>query len=688
MTGHILNGRLWPILLDSSPDPLVQKRTLAFMESLASDWSIFQTLTEQEVLFLLVGVRDLWLADSRGLLNTNEKSTLNTVLDQLEDDLVPSAEHQSLNFSFCPTKNRRVFKLISHLEEKSEIDSVLLQSVAQMKIKMDDGEEIDEFLYAVWVDPRDLSYHNFEFILPLDRALKRKSNGENDTLDFKMTGVKSLAKKMRILSGNLSGADTDLLLQLDKLGLYQKPANSSTRGGERFVFSSSALAHGLTRAIKQSDVLDKLSMKMKFQFVNYIFRCNKFSPSDAKFDMHLDTPYYDKTRRHISAHTMIIYLSSGSGESILKVLDNGKKNRKEISVNKVGALEFIIFNQQYEHEGRPFIDNDKIFLRTELIFEYEPKTLVHKPEVSKIFSSAIYMTLESAFQPALSKYAHQLYEKVNAVHWGLEQESDPPKVLHKCWAEQIHFASNGSDYWFPFTQPKSDSKPSNKNPLSSPEGFIKIAAIIAVLDYLNANVKQNTENDREGKKRKRKKKTPSEPLVFETFRSNCQVLEISPPPNDSSSARNTSDWILKHLWSSIGDMIIGSGAENYSVLPMGSNPKQIFEAELSDYVNPLKADDSGEENEEKSDSESYCCPFHNYDRDFEASTNITVYERYEEIVEYGIGLLYESLLFIYDKKIYLDEDSITIDGDKIFVGTSELLPVVNFACKYRRAIVI
>jgi hypothetical protein len=209
-----------------------------------------------------------------------------------------------------------------------------------------------------------------------------------------------------------------------------------------------------------------------------------------------------------------------------------------------------------------------------------------------------------------------------------------------------------------------------------------------VLDYLNANVKQNTENDREGKKRKRKKKTPSEPLVFETFRSNCQVLEISPPPNDSSSARNTSDWILKHLWSSIGDMIIGSGAENYSVLPMGSNPKQIFEAELSDYVNPLKADDSGEENEEKSDSESYCCPFHNYDREFEARTNITVYERYEEIVEYGIGLLYESLLFIYDKKIYLDEDSITIDGDKIFVGTSELLPVVNFACKYRRAIVI
>lgn len=35
----------------------------------------------------------------------------------------------------------------------------------------------DTSMYAVWVDGRDLAYHNFECILPLDRALHRLESG-------------------------------------------------------------------------------------------------------------------------------------------------------------------------------------------------------------------------------------------------------------------------------------------------------------------------------------------------------------------------------------------------------------------------------------------------------------------------------------------------------------------------------
>jgi hypothetical protein len=138
-------------------------------------------------------------------------------------------------------------------------------------------------MYAVWVDARDLSYHNFECILPLDRALQKEG-----PLDLKLENFKRLNKvysislsplplplslqflpsstlltspltslshssfflplffyniifmlialfQMNVYVGKVTGKDVDLLQKLDDLGLYQKPSNSATRGGERFL---------------------------------------------------------------------------------------------------------------------------------------------------------------------------------------------------------------------------------------------------------------------------------------------------------------------------------------------------------------------------------------------------------------------------------------------------------------------
>ena len=51
-------------------------------------------------------------------------------------------------------------------------------------------------MYAVWVDARDLSYHNFECILPLDRALQAEG-----PLDIKISAFKQIQK---VISSPLS----------------------------------------------------------------------------------------------------------------------------------------------------------------------------------------------------------------------------------------------------------------------------------------------------------------------------------------------------------------------------------------------------------------------------------------------------------------------------------------------------
>jgi hypothetical protein len=117
VTGKIISGKLWPLIFDQSDDPLVSKRTIAFMKQTISEPQQLKQLNEQQARYFFVGVRDLWLAESRGLLSEDEKKTLGAVLEQLDDEFVPCAEHQSVSFSFCPSKHRRVLKFIEKINE-------------------------------------------------------------------------------------------------------------------------------------------------------------------------------------------------------------------------------------------------------------------------------------------------------------------------------------------------------------------------------------------------------------------------------------------------------------------------------------------------------------------------------------------------------------------------------------------
>jgi len=102
-----------------------------------------------------------------------------------------------------------------------------------------------------------------------------------------------------VFTYKLGGAACYLVKQLPSLDLYVTPWNKATRGGERFIFHLTLLSKALSKALRSSNVLSKLAqgeLGLSFDFVNYVFRCNKFGPSDAMFASHLDTPYYDSAR--------------------------------------------------------------------------------------------------------------------------------------------------------------------------------------------------------------------------------------------------------------------------------------------------------------------------------------------------------------------------------------------------------
>jgi hypothetical protein len=103
------------------------------------------------------------------------------------------------------------------------------------------------------------------------------------------------------------------------------------------------------------------------------------------FASHLDTPYYDSAWSQVSKYTLLIYLAGGHNEPALRMGD--------VELNEIEEITCVIFDQSYEHEGRPFIEGDKIFIRSELVFK--DKQLDHNSQIASLFSEACCMTGQS-----------------------------------------------------------------------------------------------------------------------------------------------------------------------------------------------------------------------------------------------------------------------------------------------------
>lgn len=292
-------------------------------------------------------------------------------------------------------------------------------------------------LGAVFVDPVTLGWRTFENILPLghffdraelDMSAAPATRGANtEVYTFTLTPDESSRRR---------------LIALDTLELYARPLNPATRGGKRFIFHANKLAAALEGAVRQA-LPDELLEG--FSHVNPVLRLNRFEPGDPPFSRHLDTPYYDPSLGHVSRYTLLLYLTQGSATGALE-LDG-------TSFDTLDTFQCVIFHQSLPHAGRPFDDDAKVFLRTELIFT--ERDLQHDERLTRLFTRACYASAQELFNQTQYAHTQDCYDRAARAHWGdtdaLEARGDEMFWDKEIWTGrglEAHYITNGYDYWF------------------------------------------------------------------------------------------------------------------------------------------------------------------------------------------------------------------------------------------------
>ncbi|MFI9051576.1 hypothetical protein [Streptomyces sp. NPDC053427] len=394
-------------------------------------------------------LRDRFFALSTGQAPADEVARYRAEVDAT--DAEPATTLDGLAISWHPTARFKAVRFV----DAERIDDDVRQQFAR-------PSEPAPHLAAVFVDPRELSFRTFENIVPLDRWFA------DAPLELELSEPVELTKDAYASTLRLPDADRARLEGLDALNLYVPPLNAATRGGERFIFHSALLAEALTEAVRAAMPKQLLD---GFSHVNPVFRCNRFEPGDSPFHRHRDTPYYDAARGHISRYTVLLYLTGGSGDPALDLTGG-------TAVEDIASFTCVVFDQRYEHEGAPFRDGRKVFLRTELIFAEDPE-VTHDPEIGALFSKACYLTGESVFAPELARHADAYFNQVAAAHWsGLTRDPAREPYVHKQF-RGVHFVANGYDFWFA----KSET-------LSLAE-----CAAITLLDYFNCKLGETAFRD-------------------------------------------------------------------------------------------------------------------------------------------------------------------------------------------------
>jgi len=362
-------------------------------------------------------LRDRFFALSAGGAPAEEAGRYRALVDAT--DAEPAATVDGLAVCWHPTARFKAVRFV----DAERIDASVRELFAR-------PSEAAPYLAAVFADPGELSFRTFENILPLDHLF------EGVPLELELAGREDLAEDAFSFSLRGSGPARACLAGLDSLGLYVPPLNAASRGGTRFIFHSALLSDALTAAVAAAL---PPSLRSGFSHVNPVFRANRFEPGEARFTRHRDTPYYDAARQHISRYTLLLYLTGGTGQPALDLAGGP-------ALADIEPFTCVIFDQRYEHEGAPYRDGRKVFLRTELI--YADHALTHDPRIGEVFSKACYLTGESVFAPELARHADAYYNQAAAAHWnGLTPDAAGEPYVHKQY-RGVHFIANGYDFWF------------------------------------------------------------------------------------------------------------------------------------------------------------------------------------------------------------------------------------------------
>jgi hypothetical protein len=374
-----------------------------------------------------------------------DKQRFQAEVDALDGE--PTTRVQGLSLAYHPSARFKQLRFIDAALLEDRVRQLFARPCA----------ELPE-LAAAFVDPEELCFRSFENIIGLDRMFT-----PIEPRALQLGKPVRVRKGIFRLSTTANEAVRSQLQQLDQLDLYVRPLNGASRGGQRFIFHCAALAEALTVALRHSlaKSLPK-SLLEQFSHVNPVFRCNRFEPGDEPFLAHVDSPYYDRSRNHVSKYTLLVYLTGGRGDAVLRFADGP-------AFDEIEPMTAFVFDQRLAHSGGPYLDGRKLFLRTELVFE--DARVEHEPGIAELFAKACYLTGESVFAPELARFAHAAYDRAAAAHWrGLVESTEPTPFMHKQF-RGVHFVTNGYDFWF------------RKGDLSLVE-----CAALALFDVLNVEV--------------------------------------------------------------------------------------------------------------------------------------------------------------------------------------------------------
>jgi len=424
----IISSTIYPLIFETMcPSiPQISLRSLEFYKQLHQDPTLYPKLSSEEKSHFLVGIRDLFVASCRNLLSEEEKELVKSMVDLIDpfddDPDIVTKKVVNLDVTPYPTSKNKMVKFIDISTEETLLDECFIRNELNLLI--------------CFVDPQDLSYHNFENIINLDSLFDENYDR------FKITNMQKY-KNADVFTFDMTDK-SGMLKSLDQCGLYTQPLNKMSRGGQRFIFSSEILSKNLSESIVRYMKHPQLTNK-KFRFVNYVFRYNKFKPGDKKFVSHYDTSYHNPSRKHHSKYTLLLYLTPGSADPVLSFGDD------QVQINSIdtkGGIKGIIFDQKYEHEGKAYIEGDKIFIRSELIYEYDDNEFTIDNEVSKKFNIACYMTKQSLFTPEVEKYSSDMFNQAAKARVSIAKNLNLPELFLYKRYKNTDFVTNGYDYWF------------------------------------------------------------------------------------------------------------------------------------------------------------------------------------------------------------------------------------------------
>jgi hypothetical protein len=461
--GYIVRGDYYPLIYEHK-EGLTRFRSIEFYKEVLRTPDSYEKLFPQNRHSCHLGLRDLYYASIQGYLDSHENDLLNNMSKKVDDD--PILMIDGYNVSFYPSKNYKVVKFVStdnmDISEAQKQYFIIKNNPTKEPIGrhklpssygyVKDMPTIEHIM--VFVDPCEQSYHNFENILHLNSSFSSVNNITKDKTE-KIEGLDN-SWIYQIHSKSL----VEAINNIDQLDMYVPPLNSDSRGGKRLIFKSPLLAHELKKIIPEPIV-------QKVRRVNDVFRLNKFKPLDDRFSSHLDTPYYDKANKEVSLYTLLVYFNGGTSSE-----ENPLLRIETHDITSIEPLTVIIFPQEYEHEGHPFLDGTKLFIRTELICSLPKHKIV--PEIGHTFAKACYLTKESIFNEELKSHASQYFDRVARLHWNLSVDEIKEVMILKTYNDSCRniktsYFTNGCDYWFP-------------------NGDLRYHALIVILDYFNVKI--------------------------------------------------------------------------------------------------------------------------------------------------------------------------------------------------------